>query len=196
MSSRIDGNQAQDAELLRRVGLGNSRALSELYERHGQALYTFAFRMTGSRETAEDVVQNCFLTLLDAPGFDPARGPLRAYLFGVARNQIRKGWRRDSRFLGVEPVDSAGEAGSPLRDLLQSELAARVRRSVLRLPAAQREALVLFDYLDLSLKEIAEITRSALPAVKGRLYRARQSLRRELEPYLARNSGLQRKKAR
>ncbi len=199
MAPLSDGNQTEDTDLLRRVAEGSSQALGGLYQSHGRALYSFAYRMTGSEEAANDVVQDCFLSLLHATRFDPRKGSLRAYLFGVARNQIRKRWRKESRLAGS--IDDAGlqqALQSPLHNLLESELVAEVRRCVLGLPQAQREALVLFDYFDLSLKEIAAISGSNVAAVKGRIYRARQALRRQLQPYLARESGtpLARKKAK
>ena len=64
-----------------------------------------------------------------------------------------------------------------------------VERTVAALPLLQREALILFEYEELSMEEIAVITKSDVGAVKARLFRARESLRRRLVPLLARASG-------
>ena len=78
----------------------------------------------------------------------------------------------------------------PLRRILDEELANQVRDAVMSLSALQREALVLFEYEDLSLSEIADITQSEVGTVKARLHRAREGLRRMLRPYLDVNSEL------
>jgi len=87
-----------------------------------------------------------------------------------------------------EPSVQANE--EPLERVLDEELATLVRDAVLSLPALQREALVLFEFEDLSLSEIADITDSDVGAVKARLHRARQGLKSMLGPYLKDNSEL------
>lgn len=65
----------------------------------------FAWRMTGSAETAEDVAQDCFLQLLKSPRrYDSTRGPIRAWPLGVARNPILKRWRAEGRGLRGGPA--------------------------------------------------------------------------------------------
>ena len=84
--------------------------------------------------------------------------------------------------LSAEPA-AAGEQ-QPLRQLLAAELSATVRRAIDKLPQLQREALILFEYEELSLAEIADVVEADVGAVKARLARARENLRRELAPYL------------
>ena len=72
----------------------------------------------------------------------------------------------------------------PLHKLLDEELAVAVRRAIEELPPLQREALVLFEYEELPLAEIAAITGADVGTVKSRLHRARQSLKQKLLPYL------------
>src|SRR5262249_6862004 len=68
----------------------------DAFHRHKDVVYRFAFRMTASGSTAEDVVQECFLALWRQPeGYDIQRGSLRAYLLGIARNLILKRWRSE-----------------------------------------------------------------------------------------------------
>ncbi len=75
----------------------------------------------------------------------------------------------------------------PLRRLLDEELVAKVRDAVAELPPLQREALVLFEYEGLALREIAEVVGTEVGAVKSRLHRARGRLRNSLSPYLNTN---------
>ena len=182
-----------DELLLERAKGGDQAAFIELYERHRNAVFRFAYRLLGSYETAEDVTHDCFLSLLRRPGgFEPSRGGLRTYLFAAARNLAMKHFRSSSREdaleeLSVEPPMPVRE--QPLNRLLDEELSQRVKEAVTSLPPLQREALVLFEYEGLALSEIAEVVGSDVGAVKARLHRARERLRSTLRPYL--NSALE-----
>jgi RNA polymerase sigma-70 factor (ECF subfamily) len=135
--------------------------------------------MTGSPAIAEDVLQEVFLVLVRAPErFDARRAPLRAFLLAIARNQVRKRWEKERRWDALEdyPLEAA-----PM-DPLAGEVAESVARAVQSLPPLQREALVLFEYEDLSLEEIARTVDADVGAVKSRLNRARENLRHMLAP--------------
>ncbi len=59
------------------------------FEEHKDAVYRFAWRMTNSSHTAEDITQDVFLSLLNYPErFDATRGPMRSFLLGIARNLV------------------------------------------------------------------------------------------------------------
>jgi RNA polymerase sigma-70 factor (ECF subfamily) len=136
--------------------------------------------MTGSSSAAEDIVQDCFLILWRKPSaYDPSRGAMRAFLLGIARNLVRKRWRDDRPH---EQLDDSFMA-QPL-NILDDERAEAVERAILMLPPLQREAVVLAEYEEMSLEEIAQTTEADLAAVKSRLHRARQNLRRMLAPLL------------
>jgi RNA polymerase sigma-70 factor, ECF subfamily len=172
-----------DARLLRAARQCDERAFLDLYREHRTALFRFAWRLTGSAETAEDVAQECFLALLKGAGFDARQGGLRTYLFGMARNLALRGLRLAGR--ECEERDEAADAPGPLDDLLAAERSALVERAVRALPVLQREALILFEYEEMSLEEIAAVTGADVGAVKGRLHRARERVRRRLGPLLA-----------
>lgn len=153
--------------------------LHAAFEGHRAAVYGFAWRMTGSPSVAEDVLQDVFLVLLDHPDrFDPARGGLRPFLMGIARNRILKRWREDDRWVGFEDEAYSAEPVDPAR----GELAVIVGEAVMALPPLQREALILAEYEALSLEEIARVVGSEVGTVKSRLHRARTNLRRALAP--------------
>jgi RNA polymerase sigma-70 factor, ECF subfamily len=82
-----------DGLLLRRMIAGDEDAFTLLYHRRHPAIYRFALHMSGNCSVAEDVTQEVFMTLIrDAKRFDPARGTLGGFLFGIARNHLRRRW--------------------------------------------------------------------------------------------------------
>ncbi len=170
-----------DAHLLRRTREGDERAFSLLYDRYQGCIYRFALRLSGSEDLAEDVVQEVFLALIRGrQAFDPAAGPLKSYLFGMARNMVRR--------LVLEPPVEPDEdlqdlSEDPLDGLEQAESIAKVRRALLGLPAHYREAVVLCDLEEMSYEEAAAALECAVGTVRSRLHRARALL-------LARLSGL------
>src|SRR5271170_3954420 len=82
--------------LLRRMVAGDEAAFTLLYRRKHPAIYRFALHMSGNAAMAEDVTQEVFMTLIrDAKRFDPARGTLGGFLFGIARNHLRRRWEQE-----------------------------------------------------------------------------------------------------
>lgn len=153
----------------------------DAFQAHKDVLFRFAYRMTGSMETAEDVVQDCFMTLWRKPeAYRRDLGALRSFLLGVARNLILKRWR-DGR--PQEALDEDALVSAPL-DVLERERGEAVAKAVAQLPLFQREVLVLAEYEEMPLEQIAHATGAGLAAVKSRLHRARQNLRRMLAPLL------------
>ena len=141
--------------------------------------------MTQSANDAEDIVQECFLALWRKPeAYDPNRGALRAFLLGIARKLVLKRWRNQHPHDSLEEDSSTcGPAG-----LLGQERAQMVARAVQTLPPLQREAIILAEYEDLTLEEIARVTQSEGGGVKSRLHRARGNLRWMLAPLLEKES--------
>lgn len=153
----------------------------DAFQAHKDVLFRFAYRMTGSMETAEDVVQDCFMTLWRKPeAYRRDLGALRSFLLGIARNLILKRWR-DGR--PQEALDEDALISAPL-DVLERERGEAVAKAVAQLPPFQREVLVLAEYEEMPLEQIAHATGAGLAAVKSRLHRARQNLRRMLAPLL------------
>jgi RNA polymerase sigma-70 factor (ECF subfamily) len=178
-----------DEELLTEASRGDEAAFLELYERHRDAVFRFAYRLLGSIELAEDVAHDCFLSLIQQPQrFDPTRASLRTYLYGAARNLAMKHFRRTGQDVAVDdaPDESLMTAEKqPLHQLLDEEVSQLVARAVALLPPLQREALALFEYEELSLAEIARVVSADVGTVKARLFRARQNLKKSLAGYFA-----------
>jgi RNA polymerase sigma-70 factor (ECF subfamily) len=162
-----------DAALWRRVLGGDEEAFATLYREHGARLYRFALRMTGSAAVAEDVVQDVFLGVVRAAahtasgaGYDPARGPLRSYLFGAARNAAGKRLREAAPAAGHEaPVGARHDDDTHA-----------LRAAILALDPAFREVVVLCELEGLSYEETARALGVPVGTVRSRLARARARL--------------------
>jgi len=180
--------------LLQKAGEGEQAAFLELYDRYREPIFRFAYRLLGSVEIAEDVTHDCFLSLIRKPeNYRPERASLKTYLYAAARNLSMKHFRNQGRETGMDEVNEEAKESprrGPLRRLLDEELAAQVRDAVSSLPPLQREALILFEYEGMSLNEVAEISGTDVGAIKARLYRAREGLRRILQPYINNNQEL------
>src|SRR5262245_20863588 len=159
---------------------GRAIDVRQAFDEHHAVLFRFAYRLMGSVGDAEDITQACFLELLRPDcSYDPARAPLRTWLFGVVRNQALKRLR-----LKTSPPGAAvADAPSPEQEILRLEVEKAVRRAVLGLPEAQREVLILAHYEKMPLAEIARILDLDVGAVKSRLQRARANLKEALAPH-------------
>ena len=146
MGAYADG--VAEAELLLRAGRGDEAAFLLLYERHRTPVFRFACRMLGSAQQAEDVTQECFLSILRRPeAFQAERASLRTYLCAIARHlalkQLRK---RGQETLVDDPPEEAPGGGrprgrDPLSTVIEAEAAEAVRSAVEALPPLQREAV-------------------------------------------------------
>ena len=161
---------------------GRESAFLELFDQHHLPLFRFAYRLTGSAADAEDIVQECFLELL-RPGcsYDPARTPIRTYLFGIVRNQSLKRRRKDDA--DDRNGSHEGHDSSPEREIMRVEMEDAIARAVRGLPETQREVLILAHYEQMPLAEIARVMDLELAAVKSRLQRARAGLKETLAAY-------------
>lgn len=166
-----------DEELMTFVARGDERALGTLVERHAGRMHAHLVRMTGSREDAEDLLQETWLRVARAArGFDPGR-TVRPWLFGIASNLARDLHRRRAirRRVATE-ADPAGNAPAvpPLETFA-------LRDRVGRLPDRLREVLWLRYYEDLSEAEMADALGIPRGTVKSRLHGAIRELKRGWE---------------
>jgi RNA polymerase sigma-70 factor (ECF subfamily) len=183
---------AAEADLLLRAGRGDEAAFLLLYERHRTPVFRFACRMLGSATQAEDVTQECFLSILRRPeAFRAERASLRTYLCAIARHlALKQLYKRGQETLVDDPPEEASGGAptsggaDPLSAAIAAEAAEAVRGAVEALPPLQREAVVLFEYQDMSLADVAAVCDTDVGTVKSRLHRARERLRRTLAPLL------------
>jgi RNA polymerase sigma-70 factor, ECF subfamily len=183
-----------DTELLRLVRAGTASAFQALYQRHQGPLFRFALLRCGSADTAADVVQEVFMGLLtNSFNFDPLRGQLQHFLFGVARNLILKHEAPRQRLAslplagedGDDECEIASEAPEPLARLLDNETAEQVRRALALLPPHYRDAVILYEMHDMSYLEIADICQVDIGTVRSRLSRGRAALAKRLAAHRA-----------
>jgi RNA polymerase sigma-70 factor (ECF subfamily) len=162
-------------ELLRRAGSGDEEAFVALYRRFQGPIHRFAWRMTGSRETAEDVTQETFLTLLrGATRYESGRGPLGAYLYGIARNLLARRAGRDRPYVPLPDDDlRATDLGA---DPERQQAVGTIREAVLGLPMHYREVVVLCDLQGVPYEEAAAALLCPVGTVRSRLHRARALL--------------------
>ena len=182
--------QDRDDVLLRRAAKGDEESFTALYRRHQAALYRFALRMTGNAWAAEEIVQDVFMTLMREPKkYDSDRGPVGAYLYGIARNRVMKHLERLPREL---PLEETNDDGTPTSEIAvnrftpahwaeQQERSARVRAAVLDLPTEFREAVVLCELEELSYEEAAQRSGCPIGTIRSRLHRGRALLMAKLE---------------
>jgi RNA polymerase sigma-70 factor (ECF subfamily) len=205
-----DPGSGADATLVRAVAAGSHDALAALYDRHGDAVFASASRLTSDRGMAEEVVQETFLALWDrAETFDPTVGSLAAWLHTIARNRtvdrLRAAGRRPnlvpltaaagSSSLGGDEADAdslervlasgmlvAGAAPppSPERELALRELRTALQHALAGMPEQERIVIVMAYAEDLSQSEIAERLGWPLGTVKTRTRRALRRLREVL----------------
>jgi RNA polymerase sigma-70 factor (ECF subfamily) len=176
-----------DDELLLRMRSGDEHAFSAIYRRRQAAIYRFALHMSGSAATAEDVIQEVFLALIrDDCGYDPERGTLAGYLFGIARKLVLRqlGRRRTDVALDPDEDDSAlpemAASADQLGALTRKEGIAALRRAVQTLPARYREVVVLCDLEEVDYAEAAFVLGCPVGTVRSRLHRARALLLEKL----------------
>ncbi|PYV41386.1 MAG: RNA polymerase subunit sigma-70 [Acidobacteria bacterium] len=171
-----------DDELLQQLRTGDENAFTTLYRRRQGGVYRFALQMSGSKTIAEDITQEVFLALMqDSRGYDPNRGSLAGYLFGIARNHVLRHLERDRLHDPIRDEPDGGEAGAapplvspddPLDDLTRHEKIKFVRQAVLALPAHYREVVVLCDLHEMSYAEVAAVIGCAVGTIRSRLHRA------------------------
>jgi RNA polymerase sigma-70 factor (ECF subfamily) len=187
--------EQSDAELLRHMREGDEGAFRAIYHRCHGAIYRYALHMTANPSIAEDVTQETFVILIqDADRFDPARGLLAGYLFGIGRNLLSRRLEKERAFVAFPENESSSGSGHKKNgsldrlvtlptDLVRSEAIGRVRQAVLSLPANYREIVVLCDLQELSYEEAAGVLECAVGTVRSRLHRARALLAEKLREF-------------
>ena len=193
-------DNCSDAILLRRALAGEEDAFLRLYQKLKGGIFRYAFYMTNSKVTAEEVVQEVFIQLLkEGSGYREERGEVSAFAFGIARNFVRRIERRERPYEPI-PADESLEnmqgnlmlqPESLAGQVIRNEVAARVQAAVASLPDHYRQAVVLCDLCDLSYEEAAQRLRCAVGTVRSRLHRAHALLTQKLKPLRSRESDVE-----
>lgn len=164
-----------DRELLELSKNGDEEAFVVLYRRHQGPVFRFALHMSGRRETAEEVTQEVFLSLLSAQTtYAEERGALQGYLIGVARNQLRQHLGRDGRF--VRLTEGSGSRAELLDTLNREQELEALSMAILSLPRNYREVVVLCELENVDYAQAAQQLGCPIGTVRSRLHRARALL--------------------
>ena len=186
-------DDVDDAGLIALARRGDAVAFSRLFASFERAIFRYATHMCG-RDAADDVVQETFLavlrganpsTSLRAGGYDPSRGTVGNYLFGIARHFVLK--RLNAREIGSFDLDEheehtawADDKPSVLDSLSREETVQAVRAAIASLPARYREVVVLCELQEMSYADAAAVVQCPVGTVRSRLHRARALLTTKL----------------
>lgn len=199
MRPLVKPDRTADAALIERIQAGESGAFAELVHRYTSKVYSIGISMLRNEQDARDVVQETFLNVHRR--LDTFRGDasLSSWIGRIATNnalmKLRTRRRKPETSLEVKvPGSEPNERferiivdKNPISDklALDRELGERIRAAVDELPDKYREVIVLADYRELTMKQIAAALDISVPNVKTRLHRARLSVRESLSAYLA-----------
>jgi RNA polymerase sigma-70 factor (ECF subfamily) len=152
---------------------------SEIISAHYEAMYRYAFRLSGCSHDAEDLTQQAFLVAREKIGELREPDASRAWLFTVLRNLYLRQLRRRSPLLAGSLPFALEEIPARIEDApIDSQ---QLQTALDRLPAEHRLALMMFYFEKLSYREIAQALGIAVGTVMSRLARAKERLRREFE---------------
>ena len=161
---------ADDREVWEKIVRQDPVAFDAFYKESAPRLHAFLWTFVGDRQAAEDLVQETFIHLWTRPnGYQPERGALRAYLFGIGRKRAAEWWRQQKpadELPDKDPGTCGTEKGLLVMDALRS------------LPQEQRTLLWLREVEGQSYAELATILDIPIGTVRSRLFSAREALRR------------------
>lgn len=185
-----------DDELIKIFLSGDQDAFEELISRYSAKAFSLATRLTGSREDAEEVLQDAFVTVYRKIGGFEGKSQFSSWFYRVTVNaalmKLRK--RRQNPAVSLEDIyeqnqtkDIPAQTGSADRDgdsaTLRSEVSSALDKAVRSLPEDYKPVFILRDVDGLSSEEVSNILGLTIPAVKSRLHRARTMLRKRLAPF-------------
>jgi RNA polymerase sigma-70 factor, ECF subfamily len=175
-----------DEEVMPLVQAGDPRAFELLYDRHGGAAFSLAYRMVGRQALAEDVVQEAFLSIWRSRlRFDRTRGSVRTWVLGIVHNRgidaLRRSTVHDRRRETLDGVEERFEARERTDvEVARREEARNVRGALETLPAEQRRAIELAYFGGFTHSQIAELLDEPIGTVKGRMRLGLEKMRREM----------------
>ncbi len=180
--------ELDDKELLRRHVAGDADAFGELFRRHRDRMWAVATRVLGDRDKAADCVQEAFIAAFRHAGSFRGDAAVTTWLHRITVNACMDRVRRERHVLrragDLADIDLADDRD----DHASTEAVLDVREALMRLPEAQRLALVLVDMHGLSIAEAAQVLEVAEGTVKSRCFRGREALATLLAP--GRRSGV------
>jgi RNA polymerase sigma-70 factor, ECF subfamily len=188
--------EPHDFELMAAIAQRDESAFALLIDRHQREVYGTIVKMLGDPIEAEDLAQRVFLRIWQAaPRYQP-KAQFRTWLFTIVRNLVfneshRRARHRTEPLLNPEEEEGRGAADwqdagqpNPAEETLKREKMSRVDAAIHELPSPQRLAVLLYAHQDMSYEEIAQVLKTSVAATKSLLFRARETLRRQLNEWL------------
>jgi RNA polymerase sigma-70 factor, ECF subfamily len=178
-----------DFAVAERLRAQDPAIIQELVQHHGLRLRRYLLRLTANREQAEDLAQETWVRVITRGSQFKGDSRFVTWLFAIARNLAADRFRRTARVSSIEELAGHGEQWQLLlTDETQgaeeryeaSEQARILSKAFGSLDRSQRKLLQLRFYREMTLSELARETNASLPTVKARLYRALQTLRRQV----------------
>ena len=175
-----------DAALIS-ASLETPLAFAAVFDRHYDSVHRFLARRVGP-DLADDLASETFTTAFRVrAGYDPAHGDARPWLLGIATNLVRHHRRAETRRLRAYERVEVPRAADLEEDAIAARADAsaagpRMARALARIPDAERDALLLLAWADLTYPEIASALEIPIGTVRSRIHRARQRLRELLDP--------------
>lgn len=173
-----------DQELMSIVQSGDFSPASELYDRYSSRIYNFAYRFLKNSEAAEDATQEVFVKMMKHANQFHGGAKLSTWLFSITanwcRDYLRKAENRNKEGEDVLISLPAPAELSPERNLERREDEQRIQKALTLLSPDQREAILLSRYQGMSYAEIALISGCSEGAVKTRVFRAMEVLKKAL----------------
>ncbi len=175
-------DDARDILWLKQIAACNEEALKELYVEYGRRLFSFALRLTGDADQAEDVVQDTLVTVWHDASRFRGQGRVIAWLLGIVHNTALKSLRHRSKQVSLDLAEViSSDAPGPEENLQKNERRDLLRLGLTHLSREHREVLDLVFFQRLTLEETARVIGCPLGTVKSRLSYARTQLRGDLE---------------
>src|SRR5436190_609522 len=178
--------QLADEDLMQLVRKGESAAFEVVYQRHATAAFSLAYRMVGTRNAAEDVVQEAFLSLWRSGArYDRARGSVRTWVLGIVHNRAIDALRRsvvhDRRRASDEGIEERFEARERTDvEAARNDEAQGIRQALTTLPAEQSRVIELAYFGGFTQTEIASMLDTPIGTIKGRMRLGLEKMRAQL----------------
>jgi RNA polymerase sigma-70 factor, ECF subfamily len=185
-----------DASVIASAKQGDEKAFRELVRRYQDTVYRFAFNVCRDQDKAAETLQNTFINVYRKLASFDGRSKFSTWLYSIVTNNCLMRRRSDAtRKLEVsldDPLIDAEtsflqgdtESVSPMHALLEGELKEVFDKAILKLPVDYRIVFVMRDLEDMPAAEVSKALGISVPAVKSRLFRAREFLRTQLRPYV------------
>ncbi len=190
--------QYSDEELVERYGAGDGESFRMLVERYQDRVYHIVYGIVGNKDEAEDLSQEVFLRVYRFLHRFKGKSRFYTWLYRLTVNVCLSARRKrknepgkifslaDSSKYGDDPgeIELADESFSPLKVLQNREMAETIKSAINSLSEVLKSTFVLREFEELSYEELTRVLQCSKGTIKSRLSRAREQLRRKIEPYL------------